>query len=131
MQLTYDQIRERVASALEDAAEAHDAGRYRELSDFHDEVDIPETRGDGDHFAKLGIALNFFDGWVDASNHDWLYYETISQEDWPRFGRIIATALRSDREIPTPIVLERFGLKGSVRDPSILVRLRRAVGLES
>lgn len=125
VQLTYDQVRERVASALERAAEAHEAERYREISGHFKDVDVPETRGEGTPFAKVGIALNFFDGWVDASNHDWLYYEGISQEDWPRFARLIARALRSDREVPTPVVLKHFDLRGSVRDPSILERRRR------
>jgi hypothetical protein len=131
VQLSYDQVRERVAGALERAAEAHDAGCYRDLSNIYDEVDVPETRGEGDRFAKVGIALNFFDGWVDASNHDWLYYEGISQDDWPRFARIIVTALRSDREVPTPMVLRHFDLRGSVRDPSILDRILRVLGRKS
>jgi hypothetical protein len=131
VQLSYDQVRERIADALERAAEVHESERYRELSTIYDEVDIPETRGDGDQFAKIGIALNFFDGWVDASNHDWLYYEGIAQDDWPRFARIIASAIRSDREVPTPMVLQHFDLRGSVRDPTILDRILRVLKRES
>ena len=125
--MTYDEVRAFVAAALDSAADAHEAGRYSELAPLFQKVDVPETRGDGPQFAKIGLALNFFDGWVDASNHEWRYYEGFTRDDWPRLARIVATALRTDREIPAQQVLERFGVRQSVRDPSILQRIRRTI----
>jgi len=125
MTMRYDEVRVLVADALERAAKAHEAGQYRELSPLCNSVDVPDTRGEGAAFRKIGIALNFFDGWVDASNHQWLYYDGISQADWPRFARIVATALRTDREISVPQIIRHCDLRASVRDPSILARLKR------
>lgn len=61
---------------------------------------------------KIFIALQFWDGWIDASNHDWQYYEPIMAADWPMMAREIAMALRADREITNPVVLDRFGIQG-------------------
>ena len=126
--MTYDRVRILVADALERAATAHEAGRYRELAPILKQVDVPDTRGEGSSFAKIGIALNFFDGWVEAADRQGHYYDGISQADWPRLARVVAAALRTDRDIPVPVVLQHFALLGSVRDPSILARFKRFLG---
>src|SRR6266568_2607216 len=128
MTMTYDQVRMLIADALERAATAHEARRYRELAPILKQVDVPATRGEGSSFAKIGIALNFFDGWVEAADRQGHYYDGISQADWPRLARVVATALRTDRDIPVPVVLQHFALHRSVRDPSILARFKRFLG---
>ena len=129
MTLEYDQARILVADALEAGANAHERSDFAELDRLFDSVNIPETRGDAPEFDKIGVALNFFDGWVDASNHNWLYYEEFSEDDWPRYARIAATALRTNREIPTPAVIHRFGVEGTPRDRSIRSRLAKLLRL--
>lgn len=120
-----DQLRERVADALELASQAHRAGRHRELTKIFAEVDVPDSQSDGS--GTVAIALNFFDGWVDASNHDWLHYDGISQNDWPQLADTIATALRSGEMVSDPRVLEYFDLQRSQRPPSLLGRLLRVL----
>jgi hypothetical protein len=102
-----EQARVRVAEALERAAAAHEAGRCAELQRLFEIIDIPDVRVPGADGQRIGVALNFFDGWVDALNHDWLYYEGIEREDWPRLARALALCLREDRELDAP-QLARF-----------------------
>ena len=71
-------------------------------------VDGILPRGGGPEWDKLHIALSFWDGWIDASNHQWRHYEPIAEADWPRLALEIASALRAGREIENPIILSKF-----------------------
>ena len=105
--VTYDEARLQMSAWLEQHATTspdHPHAGY-------DEMDGALPRGTGAQCDKLFVALSFWDGWIDASNHDWRYYEPIAADDWPRLAREIAAALREDRELVNPTVLDRFGLK--------------------
>lgn len=73
-----------------------------ELSVVVVDVEGPARLGGGAAGAEgaAGAQLaegSFWDGWIDARNHDWLYYEGIDKEDWPRHARAVAACLRSGR----------------------------------
>ena len=50
-------------------------------------------------YTKLQFALEFWDRWIDSSNHDWHYYGDMTSESWPPLVYGIAEDLRADREI--------------------------------
>ena len=56
----------------------------------------------------IAIAYSFFDGWIDAMNHNWMYYEGISKDDWPVFSSEISGELKTGSEITNEIVLKHF-----------------------
>ena len=68
-------------------------------------------RVDDARWDKVFVALSFWDGWIDASNHEWKYYEPIQKDDWPRLVDEIARSLREDREVTNSVILKRFGLR--------------------
>ncbi len=118
-----------VEKALQDAAEAHTAGRYESLAAIHESVEAQSLPIGTVAAENVAIALNFLDGWADASNHEWQYYEGIDVDDWPQLAQVIAGSLRQNREIVAPAVLRHFKLKGSTRDPKILAWIKRLLGM--
>lgn len=108
--VAYDDLREQMASALEAAADAQDAGNFAGIAAGHDydELDRCLPRNDDPRFVKLHIALEFLDSWTDSYNHGWLFYEPLSAGDWPVLARGVAQRLRADAEIVDPLILEYF-----------------------
>ena len=53
----------------------------------YDEMNGALPRGVDVRWDKLFIVLSFWDGWIDANNHEWQYYEPIQENDWPRLAR--------------------------------------------
>jgi hypothetical protein len=102
-------VEEIVAAALLRDAEAHAAGRFNVIGDSYDDVYGQILPLIEEPVTTVQLAFNFWDGWVDASNHEWQYYDGISREDWPRMAREIALALQAGKEITNPMLLERFG----------------------
>ena len=101
---------------------AHEEGRYDEIGVDFDEVerDLPK---DGPEFYKLHVARHFWDGWIDARNHDWRHYELISKEDWPTLARQIVDDIRADLEVTNPIVVGMFDFRNWPPRTSIWQRL--------
>lgn len=103
-----DTAAEVVAEALLADADAHDAGRCDEIGEKFDEVladalPLPDAKAH-----HVSVAFNFWDGWIDARNHDWLYYEGIDRDDWPRHARAVASALRVGSSHDDLAVLKHF-----------------------
>jgi hypothetical protein len=113
--VTHDTARELIARALDRAVTAHEERRFADLAAFFDEIDIPDVRCDGDTHGTIALALNFFDGWVDASNHEWQFYEGIARDDWPVLAREISTSLRSRTPIDSADLLAGFSSSGRAR----------------
>lgn len=86
-----------LAKALVADAELHEANRYHEIGERYDDVYGELLPLDGASEAPVRVALEFWDGWIDARNHDWLYYEGIGEHDWPRYARVVSDCLRSNR----------------------------------
>ncbi|MCP4535727.1 MAG: hypothetical protein GY832_01105 [Chloroflexi bacterium] len=117
----YDKARNLMIQRLSQAADCHKAGAYEKLEDGFDEMDDGLPRRAGLEFLKLHTSFNFWDGWIDASNHQWKYYQGIKAEDWPILAQHIVADLQADRDITNSLVLEWF----SPRKPR---NLREKVG---
>ncbi len=111
-----------LANALVADADAHEAKRYGEIGERYDDVYAQLLPLDGLSARSVRIAFDFWDGWIDARNHDWLYYDGIEQGDWPRHARFVAECLRSGRVPDDPTLQRHFD-----RPPNapLLVRLAR------
>src|SRR5262245_35013218 len=103
--MTYEEARLTMAGWLERNAR-ESPGRPDQ---GFEQMDAALPRGSGPEWAKLFVALHFWDGWIDASQHEWKYYEPIQESDWPDTACRIAVDLRQDRDISNPWVVERFG----------------------
>jgi hypothetical protein len=121
--MLYDELRERFASDLERAAEAQQAGNFAGIENGYDALDAILPRGEGAEYDKLHIALHFWDGWIDARNHDWRYYQGIGQQDWPDLARVLAADLRAGREPSEKRILKHFDLRPAAMRPSLWDRV--------
>jgi hypothetical protein len=106
--MSYEEAKERLISGLLQDVAAHEESRYDEIGADFDKVEGDLPQGDGSEFHKLHVALSFWDGWIDARNHGWLYYEPIAKENWPTLARQIVNDIRADLEITNPIVVDKF-----------------------
>jgi len=105
---TYEQSRKYLIEHLAKDAEHHLSGHFSKVGEAFDEFDANLPRDAGDEFNKFHIALNFWDSWQDARNHNWLYYPKIKQDDWPILAMSIVDDLSEDRNIQNHLVLECF-----------------------
>ena len=124
----YQELRQRFVTALDSAARSQESGELAAIEVGYSELDSLLPRNTDAVFDKLHIALEFWDSWIDARNHDWLYYEGIQKEDWPRLARGIVDDLRQDREISDQGVVQRFDWWRRPKRPSVWTRLRGAFG---
>ncbi len=106
--LSYDEAKSLMIQSLSQAADYHEAGTYKRLSDRFEEMDGGLPRGEGVEFSKLHTALRFWDSWIDASDHKWKYYPGIEADDWPVLARRIVVDLQADRDITDSLVLQWF-----------------------
>jgi hypothetical protein len=109
--LTYTEAKRSLIENLTGDAVAHESGRYRNIGSGFDELDANLPRDGGPEFEQLFIALAFWDGWIDARNHDWQYYDEIGEADWPALARRIVASLASGQEITEPAVLRHFDFR--------------------
>ena len=121
--LSYSEAKRLFIEGLTQDAIAHEGCRFQDVGIGFDDLDARLPRGHGSEFDKLFIALNFWDGWIDARNHDWQYYKGIQEGDWPRLARGIVEALSADREISEPIVLAHFDLRQHQPSKGVFRRL--------
>jgi hypothetical protein len=121
--LDYVEAKQLFVDCLTRDATAHETGRFADVGDGFDNLDGQLPRNHNAEFDKLFIALNFWDGWIDARNHDWRYYKGIGQADWPRLARSIASNLSQDREITDPLVLAHFDFRNRVESKGPIARL--------
>ena len=121
--LNYPEAKQLFVDGLTRDAIAHESGQFRDVGEGFDNLDYELPRNQGAEFDKLFIALNFWDGWIDARNHDWKYYQGIKQADWPRLARSIASELSQDKEISDPLVLEHFDFRQRGESKGALARL--------
>ena len=98
-----------IAEFLEEVAQAHEIGSLEILHNVFNKTEQYLSDQPGNE--SMAIAYNFLDGWVDASNHDWQYYDGIEKEDWPILGRQISIALRQGKPVENEVVLKHFELR--------------------
>lgn len=104
----YAQLKQFLIDNLTRDANSHVARRYSEIGIGFDEMEANLPGSDEEDFDKLFLARSFWEGWIDARNHDWLYYEHIKEDDWPILARRISASLAHDLEISDPQVLAEF-----------------------
>jgi hypothetical protein len=121
--LTYSEAKQALIKELCRDAEAHEASRHEQVGAAFDEFDYQLPRGQGPEFDKLFIALHFWDGWIDARNHNWLYYDGINESDWPVLARRIIWSLEIDEEITDPVVLDHFDFRKRDNSKGLIRRL--------
>ena len=117
-----DEASSLVAAALRRDVEAHRRGSYADIGKSYDDVlneVLPLWNNSG---GLIATAFDFWDRWVDARNHNWLYHPGITQDDWPRLGAHMAEALDSHGAITDPQLLAEFA---RTTNPSLLQRFRR------
>jgi hypothetical protein len=115
MSLTYTEARQALIVGLLHAASEQEAGHLAGIEPLFDAIDAELPLGEGAEFDKLVIALHFWDGWIDARNHDWHYYKGISGGNWPRLARSIVADLEADQEISNKTVLKQFDFKNRTK----------------
>lgn len=114
--MDYHELRERFIAALKVAIQAQESGNLAQIERGCDECDVMLPRRSDSMFDKLHITLVFWDSWIDARNHDWLYYKGIFQADWVQFAQQIVEDLYADRDITNEQVLHNFDLRRRARD---------------
>ena len=105
----YAQLKQFLIANLTRDANSHEARRYSEIGIGFDEMEANFPDSGEEDSNKLFLARSFWEGWIDARNHDWLYYEHIKEDDWPILARRIVASLSHDFEISDPQVLAQFG----------------------
>jgi hypothetical protein len=123
MSLIYSEAKQQMINGLLQAASAHEAGRLQGVATSYDALDANLPREAGPEFDRLLIALNYWEGWIDARNHNWQYYEGMREADWPQLARSIVADLEADREITNGLVLTHFDYRNRKTKPGILRRL--------
>ncbi len=108
-----------LAAALERAAERHEAGHFGQIGAEYDQVEMETLPSRNRTSPRFDLAFRFWDGWVDASNHGWLYYDGIGRDDWPLLAREVAQSLREGVEPSSPVLWRYFGQQ----PPGLLKRL--------
>lgn len=122
--VSYENLRERFVACLGAAIRAHESGDLRAIDEGYDQLDTELPRDAGPEFDKLLVALEFWDSWIDASNHDWLYYPGLVAEDWPQLARAIVQDFQQDRDITDERVLEHFDFRRRPPRISLWSRLK-------
>ena len=103
-----------------------EAGDIWAIGEDFDDYDAALPRGEtGAHWDRLHLAFYFWDCWIDARNHEWLYHEPIREQDWPRLARHICEAIENESEVTDTIFLEHFGPQPV--KPSLMSRLLASV----
>jgi len=115
--------RDTVVRGLKAALVAHNEHRVFDIDDGWDQA-AALVHND----VRLSIALNLWAGWADSAAHQWLYYDGMRADDWPRLALNVIDALEHDREIVdaklTPFIRSRSP-SGSSR---FLARVRALFG---
>jgi len=122
--VAYEDLSERFVVCLDAAVRAQESGDLPAIEAGFDQLDSELPRDAGPEFDKLHVALQFWDCWIDARNHQWSYYPGLAAGDWPRLARTIVQDLQQNREISDERVLERFDFRRQPPRTSLWLRLK-------
>ena len=101
-----------LANALEQDASAQMALNWQRIGLRWDDVaKILENHDTSEPI--FAMAMQFWEDWGDASNHDWQYH-TITCEQWPQLARELASCLRNGSMPTNPIIIENYTPKPKV-----------------
>lgn len=91
-----EEAKQFVLLRLERDIAAHERGDYGAIGRMMDLVpSLADCDArDDDEADRVSTAINFWDRWIDARNHDWGYYPGVERDDWPIIARQICAGLR-------------------------------------
>lgn len=89
-----ENVKRTVVDGLKAAIAAHEEHRVFNIGDGRDAA-AAINHDD----ARLSIALNLWEAWSDSATHNWLYYDGMKADDWPRLARLVIEAIEHDRPI--------------------------------
>ena len=81
---TKEEAKDYLLLHLPKCIEAHKSGNYEKINSGFDYYDHNLPRDNSEFDDIFYLALSFWDGWIDSSNHQWRYYEPITMSDWPK-----------------------------------------------
>jgi hypothetical protein len=122
--MKYEEVKQRLIDELLQSADAHEAGNIWQIDGSCEQLEeMLLTNNPEPEFDKLKIALEFWNGWIDSRNHDWMFYEGIEESDWPKLARLIVDDLKMERETADERVRSHFDYRISETKPGIWERL--------
>ena len=89
---------------LRASADAHDRGDLDAIEDGYEAFDNGVPR-EGPAAEDLLIALELWSAWIDSKNHDWLFYEPLTESSWAPLARRVASALEAEQPMPEEALL--------------------------
>ena len=115
----YQEAESQLIEKLSQDIQNHLEKNFKDIGNGFDYFDINLPRGDEPkyeiekelEFRKLFIALNFWDSWQDARNHDWKYYDEIHKDDWPDLANILIENIKNKTEVTNTKILKHFALQ--------------------
>lgn len=107
----YEEAEQYLIEQLSKDAQSHTDGYFSKIGNGYDFFDANLPRANDPRYKKLFIALYFWDGWQDARNHEWKYYEGINSDDWPQLANIIIQDLNDEKEIEDQRILKHFDVR--------------------
>ena len=104
----FEYFRKIAIESIEEALKKHEMKDYLSIADNIDNFETLLDEKDIHQGSLLHITLEFLSGWSDSTAHDWLYYEPLKKDDWPRMAKIILSNLKENKEITDPNILSEF-----------------------
>ena len=108
---SYEEAKSALINILKRESMLHRTKQYGSLGETFDAVDAQLPRNSGSEFNKLFLAFNFWEGWLDACEHDWFFYEPITESDWPNYADIIISDLENNFDTQNSVLIEKFTIK--------------------
>jgi hypothetical protein len=110
--------------ALRFDIKAHLNGSYKLIAQRYDDVYAGLLIFNEYENRNIRITFNFWDGWCDASNRDWLVYKEIKKEDWPILAEEIIDCLENKKEIINATIVNNFAPENT---PGFFSKLKKII----
>jgi hypothetical protein len=122
--MDYEETKQKIISELLRSAAEQEAGNIWGIDGCFDDLEFSVKSDDTPEFDKLTIAMEFWAGWIDSRNHDWMFYKGIESSDWPKLARKIAEDLAADRYTDDQRIRDHFDSRYYVEPRSLWQRLK-------
>ena len=119
----YEQARLLAIESLQGALIAHREGKIHDIEDNLDDYDKLIPRDDITPNSLLMITLEFWSGWSDSAVHGWLFYDPMTENDWPRLAKVLIDDLKADREVTNKEILDIFSVDTTPKGPSWISKM--------
>ena len=121
----YEEARQLAINSLENALDAHKNNDLLSIENGFEKYEGLVSESNVPANSLLYLTLEFWAGWSDSAIHNWLFYEPLKKDDWPRLAVIILEALKENKEITNPVILESFRVKPKT---SLITKLKGLFG---